>query len=188
MKNPGKTLRSFIFLAFLMTVFGFSNSAAQQVITFKSGLVVRAVILEQKADSICYQPLKDPQTIVCVPLWLVENISGYQTMVPVKDKAYWKSKVSKFTGMTIAGGTLLGLSAILVGVSVNMVNEAEFGTTQDATGVALFLVSVVGVAGGTALTIVGGANLGKAKRELRKFDMDISLNPAVRGVTLRVRF
>ena len=183
-----KKMKTFILVACLM-LFCPMGLFAQQFITFKSGFSCRAVVVDKSGDTLRYQPLSDPDVTLSAPMWMVESITEAGALIPGKGKVYWEKRLTKYTRMSIAGGTILGLGAIGTAVAVSALNHNDYyDGSETATGVGLFVLSTACVISGSLFTIIGGINVGVSKKELRKFKVEIMPNPAISGATVRIKF
>lgn len=184
-----------LILSILLMVLCPIGTAAQQVITFKSGYTCKAVITYISADSVRYQLINDPNVTLTAPMSMVEKITDAGDLVSRKDTTYYNAKLKKFTTMTIAGGAVLGAGAILtvVGITGLKNHPEEYNSYYDdnserKTYTAITAVSTIVAITGSVFTIVGGSNVGAAKKELRKLKVQVEPNPMISGITVRLRF
>ena len=95
--------------------------------------------------------------------------------------------------MTIAGGSVLGAGAVMmvVGVVGLRNNPQDYwydDNDEHRKYAAITGVSAILVTGGSIFAIIGGANMTSAKKELKKFQLEVEANPVISGVTIRLRF
>lgn len=179
-----------IVLAVLLFLFCPMGLFAQKLITFKSGLAVRANIVSQTEDSLCYQALDNLNIINCVPKWMVGSIDA-ATFSPKDDgKNYWDLRARRSAKATMAGGIMLGVGILgSAGSLAAALQQFPASPDSDNSGYAvLFVASSLCAVSGVVITIAGGINLGVAKSHLRKVNLEIDPNPAISGVTVRLKF
>jgi hypothetical protein len=187
MKTPStKNIRTFIVVMMLLT-FCPVGLFAQQIIRFKSGYEYRVIIVRQTADTVKYQLLTSPDITIATPMDQVESITQVANLKPVHDKAYWDKRLTKYSRFCIAGGVVFAGGVVLTAVTVSQKKDIEDAEEfQERWG--MFLLSTAAIVTGSVLLITGGINVGIAKKELRKIKLELEANPAISGVTVRVRF
>jgi hypothetical protein len=94
--------------------------------------------------------------------------------------------------MTIAGGVVLGSGVIMMVVGItgmrnnpaNYFDDDEKHQKYSAVTAASTILTVAG----SVFTIIGWANVTVAKKELKKFEVEVEPNPVISGVTVRLKF
>jgi hypothetical protein len=182
-----------LILVLLLAIFCPMGLLAQQLITFKSGYSCRAIVLDKSGDTLRYQPVSDPNVTLRAPMWMVESITEAGSLIPGRDKAHYETKLKSAKRFTIAGGVILSTGVIMSAVGISGMKHHDdynyYGHGSDyKTYTIITSVSEILVVSGAVFTIIGGINVGVAKKELRKFKVEIEPNPGISGVTVRLKF
>jgi hypothetical protein len=186
-------------LAGLLIIILFSSiqSRSQQLITFKNGNSLKAVITYQTKDSVRYYIMDDPSVyygdtmdhILKIESLIPVRESKQQGQPPLKpvDKEYMKYKRNTTTGGVMLGtGAIIGVAGVIGWGSTNKAENANqvLGAVFSIMG--MFIGSGLVISGGIIL-IVNSVSLSQYKTD-HSLSLKVNCNPQTSGVSLVYNF